>query len=237
METNLFFDESIVFQAWSTSHLVTMAIEFGLGFIIILWAKYRLSSAQQDRVLLVLSSIPLLSFVVYSLCRLLSGTYDTKADLPIHVCRILALGAPLVYYYKNKFWTGIFYFWIMVGTLNAVLTPDIRFDFPHWEHIVYFLMHVGLVILPLYYIIVGGYRVRRVDLWNAYWMANVFLLFSLVFNYLFESNYMFTRHKPIVPTVLDYMGPWPWYLVTVQFLALVLFIIVYLPFIKRRKKG
>lgn len=234
MEINLFFDESALFQAWSSSHLWTMALEFGIGCLIILWAKYGLNTSQQRKTLLLLSTLPAISFVAYSLCRIYSGTYDVKADLPIHVCRILALGAPIVYYYENKFWTGVFYFWIMIGTLNAVLTPDIKFDFPHWEHIVYFTMHIGLVILPLYYILVRGHRVRRVDLWNAYWMANVFLLFSLVVNGVLDSNYMFTRHKPLVPTILDYMGPWPLYLVTVQFLALVLFSVAYFPFLRKK---
>ena len=58
-------------------------------------------------------------------------------------------------------------------------------------------------------------------------------------NYLLGSNYMYSMHKPETASALDLMGPWPWYLFTAQFVALFLFVLLYLPFAlqDRRQKA
>ena len=56
------------------------------------------------------------------------------------------------------------------------------------------------------------------------------------FNYVIGSNYMFTLHKPPTVSLFDVMGPWPWYILTAEFVAIVLFSILYLPFAIRQKQ-
>ena len=49
-------------------------------------------------------------------------------------------------------------------------------------------------------------------------------------DYVTGGNYLFLRDLPPTRTWLDYMGPWPWYIVTLTFLAIVMFTLLYLPF-------
>jgi uncharacterized membrane protein YwaF len=53
------------------------------------------------------------------------------------------------------------------------------------------------------------------------------------------SQYMYSMRKPETASALDLMGPWPWYLLTAQFVALLLFVLLYLPFAwqDRRQKA
>ena len=37
------------------------------------------------------------------------------------------------------------------------------------------------------------------------------------------ANYLYLRSKPAAPTLLDVMGPWPWYVLAAGLVALVLF--------------
>lgn len=189
-----------------------------------------MNNRQQERFLLALSLIPLLSLIFFMGVQIATGIFDYKEDLPIHVCRLLAFIAPWAYWRRNKLWVGIIYFWILVGTFNAVLTPDLQQGFPHWEHLCYFIMHIGLVVLPFYDIFVLRGKIKYRDLWNAFIAANVMLLLSLILNWALNANYMYTCAKPPVVTLLDYLGPWPIYLVSVQLIGLLLFHIVYLPF-------
>ena len=47
---------------------------------------------------------------------------------------------------------------------------------------------------------------------------------------LFDGNYMFLREPPEDGSLLDLMGPWPWYIASAAALALVLFWLLDRPF-------
>jgi hypothetical integral membrane protein (TIGR02206 family) len=47
------------------------------------------------------------------------------------------------------------------------------------------------------------------------------------------ANYGFLRAKPPQASLLDLLGPWPWYILALDALAVVLFTLLYLPFLRR----
>jgi hypothetical integral membrane protein (TIGR02206 family) len=225
-----FLSEDNVFLAYSSQHYLPLATTFIIGCIIILFAKKYLNVNQQKNLLLWISVIPFIgTFMLYPMA-MIEGDFNIKEDLPLHLCRILALAVPFVIWKENRYWIGVFYFWIMVGTLNANITPEVEFGFPHWSYFSYWMTHSFLVIIPLYYILVFGIRIEFRDFRNAFIMMNVFVLITLFFNSLLGSNYMYTMDKPPVDSLLDILGPWPGYLISGQLLAAALFYIAYLPF-------
>lgn len=218
------------FKFAGTDHLMAIVLSILVGWVLISYARKNLDPIAQKRLMLYISLIPLLALIFYSGIKMSLGTYDYKKDLPIHLCRLLAMVSPLIYYKENRFWTGVFYYWIVVGTLNAILTPEVHFGFPHWGYFAYFIMHCFLVILAIYYVVVFKQRITIKDMWNAFWMSNLLLIISLPINWLLGSNYLYSTGKPEAASLLDYFGPWPWYLVTVQFIGLAFFFLAYLPF-------
>ena len=64
----------------------------------------------------------------------------------------------------------------------------------------------------------------------------VFLLISIIVNLILEANYFWICDKPPVNSLLDYLGPWPWYIFSAQFIAILNFIIAYIPFYIIKKK-
>jgi hypothetical integral membrane protein (TIGR02206 family) len=54
-----------------------------------------------------------------------------------------------------------------------------------------------------------------------------------IFNLAFGTNYMFLCEKPSGTTLLDAMGPWPWYLLAGEVLAAALFWLMWLPWRER----
>ena len=54
-------------------------------------------------------------------------------------------------------------------------------------------------------------------------------------NRLLGSNFAFASHPPTNPSLIDQLGPWPWYLFAMQGIAVVFFLLLTLPFAKSNK--
>lgn len=152
------------------------------------------------------------------------------------MCNLLTLVFPIALYYRSRWFFGILYFWVLAGTLQAVITPDLKEPFPHFIYFRYWWIHCGLISLLFYGLMVFKWKIYFSDLKNALLGANVYLAFSLVINNTTGGNYFFSMRKPDAATMLDYLGPWPWYLLTGQFLMALLFLMFYLPFYMTRKR-
>jgi uncharacterized membrane protein YwaF len=63
---------------------------------------------------------------------------------------------------------------------------------------------------------------------------NIFAVLVGTFDFFFKTDYMFLCAKPQTVSALDFLGPWPWYIVTGEGVALGLFLLLYWPFRRDR---
>lgn len=232
-----FLFEKHTFSAYGPQHFIPLLIIFTLGLISILWSKYKLNKSEQLYLIFIISLVPFAGYFTNLIFPIIEGDFSLKEDLPIHICRFIAVSCPFVIWFKNRFWMGIFYFWILAGTINANITPDVEFGFPHWSYFNYWMVHSFLIIIPIYYVVIFRLNIQFKDIKNAFWVANGFLVITFFLNLALDSNYMYSKAKPDSSSILDYMGPWPIYLISTQLLALILFTLLYLPFYFKNKKS
>ncbi len=223
------------FEAFGWYHFVPLAFFFALGVFSIYMANRFLNENQKTLLGTLLAMGPLLAVVSRMLFTYYDGSFSYKSELPLHVCRVLALFAPIVMWKRWRYWTGILYFTILAGTLQANITPDIDYGYPHYGYFTYWALHSMLVILPFYCLFVYKHTIEWKDLIRTFVITNIYMVCITSFNLLTGSNYMYTRVKPPVASLLDYMGPWPWYILTVECLAVFLFLILYAPFKFKRR--
>ena len=103
-----------------------------------------------------------------------------------------------------------------------MLTPDLPWGFPHWEFFVFFGLH-GLVIVAALVLVFGlGLTPSpRRALAGLPGHPRPGRAWPGPPTSLLEMNFMFLRGKPQAATPLDWMGPWPIYILTGAGVALV----------------
>lgn len=150
--------------------------------------------------------------------------------LPLQLCD-LALWMTIAACFTLKPWVfEVAYFLGVGGSAQAVLTPDLWEPFPSYPTVYFFLAHTGLMIAVLALIWSGLARPRPDSLWRGMVAANVWGVAVGVFNAVFGTNYMYLCRKPGGASLLDWFGPWPWYLVAGELTAFVVFVLLWLPF-------
>jgi len=131
----------------------------------------------------------------------------------------------------NQRWFEVAYFWGIGGTLQAVLTPNLRFGFPDWRFISFFTSHCGIIIGVIFLMLTRRYRpypmsIVRVWLWSEFYFAVTFIADELT-----GFNYGFLLHKPEAFSILSFLSDSrPLYLLQMHGVALVFFLGLYAPF-------
>ena len=78
---------------------------------------------------------------------------------------------------------------------------------------------------------IEGYRPTWASFKRVAIGANIYMVFVYLMNLLLDSNFMFLMRKPDTASLMDVLGPWPWYLLSLEAVAFLVFLLLYLPFI------
>ncbi len=78
-------------------------------------------------------------------------------------------------------------------------------------------------------------RPRPGSLWRVFGILNLYTVAVGVFNAGFGTNYRYLRAKPTNASLLDFVGPWPFYILVADFSALGILGPLSLPFRDARK--
>ena len=159
------------------------------------------------------------------------GEWTLQTMLPFQICTLFVWLSAYMLATKNRPIYEFAFFLSISGAVQALMTPDIAgYGFPHYRFFHVFVSHGSLVLASLYMTLVEGFRpywrsIGKVMLW-----LNVYAVFIFVLNSLLGSNYMFIARKPETASLLDLLGPWPVYVFAAEGVALIMFLMFYLPF-------
>ncbi|HEX9048925.1 MAG TPA: TIGR02206 family membrane protein [Anaeromyxobacter sp.] len=159
-----------------------------------------------------------------------SGGVRPPHGLPLDLCDLVlwltvwALAAPRPALLEIVYDLGL------AGSGMALLTPDPGASLTSYAGAKFFVAHGGVVAAILFLAAAGALRPRpgawrRVFLW-----VNAYAALVALFDWRFGTNYMYLREKPASASLLDALGPWPWYVLAAEPLALALLWLLHLPF-------
>lgn len=160
-----------------------------------------------------------------------TGQWSLQDSLPLHLCPFTGYLAALLLLTRHYYVYEFVYFMGIAAPGIALFTPDInRYGFPHYKFFLFFISHSLPVTAALYMTIVEGYQPSFGSIGHVAIEINGFMLGVGLINYLIGSNYIFLAHKPATMSLFDLLGPWPWYILSLECVGLATSLLLYLPF-------
>ncbi|MFQ5771825.1 MAG: TIGR02206 family membrane protein, partial [bacterium] len=98
------------------------------------------------------------------------------------------------------------------------------------DFLIYFTMHGLIIISAIYATVLFKLRPTLKSIWRTFLTTLLYTLVIIPVNLLLNANFLYIFHKPNNPSLLDYLGPWPWYVLSLVFLCPIIFFFYYSPF-------
>ncbi|MDF2670181.1 MAG: transporter permease [Paenibacillus sp.] len=223
------------FSAYSATHIAALVV---LITGVVLLFVFREGLRRERASLLgryMLAGILVVCEVSLNVWYVAEGVYSVKDTLPLELCSISLYLSVFMLIFRNRLLFQIVYFTGIGGALQALLTPVLGYAFPHYRFIEFFIAHITIIWAVLFMVWVERFRPTFKSIGITMVFLNVMLVILVGVNYITGGNYMFLARKPDTASLLDVLGPYPWYLLSLEAVALVLFLLLYAPFAGRRR--
>ncbi len=234
MEIEQYFVREYVgeaFKLFGPPHLITLGVIFLLNITFVRMC-IQTSEPMRHHLRCGLATVILLNEISWHLWNILTGGWSMQTMLPLHLCSVMNYVSIATLLTKSSSLYQLCYFLGIGGALQALLTPDLgQYGYPHFVFFQTFLSHSLIITAALYMTVVEGYRPSLRRLPALILGFNIYLLFVAIINTLIGSNYLFIARKPNIPTILDVMPPWPWYIVGMEVVGLLVVLLLYLSFV------
>ena len=201
---------------------MAIAVIIALSITLVLVVRLAKNERTARRVAVALAVVLLLNKAVVYWTVIFLEKLDFPNALPMHLCDWSAIAVITALLWRKQVPYELAYFWGWAVMLQATLTPDLRFDFPDVRFITFFVSH-------------GGDACRGSFSYHRPWDEAVSEIARADFHleqhlsrrcrcgrfFVRYKNYGYLRHKPLNPSLLDYLGPWPLYILSLEGIALV----------------
>jgi hypothetical integral membrane protein (TIGR02206 family) len=221
------------FEVFGTGHLIFVGIVFIIAlFLIFGWKNPSEKAKRITRYIFV--AILLVWEGGWHLWNAYWGQWTIQTMIPLHICSVMVWASIVMLLTRSYRIYEFAYFLGIGGALQPLLTPEAGiYGLPHFRAFQTLIVHGTLVLIPIYMTAVEGYRPTWASFKRVAIGGNIYMAFVFVMNKILDSNFMFLMRKPDTASLMDVLGPWPWYLISLEVVAFLVFLLLYLPFIVR----
>jgi hypothetical integral membrane protein (TIGR02206 family) len=219
------------FEAFTPSHGLAI-----LGLIVcalMLWLTrgwIRSNKPVSEGIRWLLITVLILSEVTLNIWYVMQHIWDVQTSLPLELCSVTLLLSILMLIFRSRWLYPIILFAGIGGALQAVLTPNLAYAFPHYRFIHFFIAHSAIILAALYMTWIEGLRPTWKSVGGVMLFLNGLALMVWIVDDALGANYMFLAGKPSTPSILDVLGPYPLYILAEEAIALLFFSLLMLLF-------
>jgi hypothetical integral membrane protein (TIGR02206 family) len=214
-------------KQFSPAHLVALAI-LAVACTASIWAARRHPGRWITRFSRVLAAAILAAWVGEYVADGIQGTWSAQYTLPLQLTDAVSAAAIVALLTRRMLFVELTYFWALTASLQAVLTPDLAQSFPSVYYFTYFTYHVDAVVAACLLVFGCGMYPRRLAAWRGFAATLCFAAAAGVADVITGGNYMYLRAKPEHNSLLNLIGPWPWYIASAAAIGLAMLLVLQL---------
>ena len=208
-------------------HILTITICFICFFLVPFFCK-KLNTDKRKIVSTALICIGLLQEIFDYGNRIYFSELNWFEDLPLHICNYVFYIGLIYMWTKKQFLFEIIYLLGLGAALITILTPEFKM-INTLEYILFFVAHALIVIYALWGVFIDGKIPRKGSVLRVYAFLCFMALPVGLISWITDGNYMFLMQRPDVSNPIVF-GEWPWYILNISFIGLLIMTIAYLPF-------
>lgn len=219
------------FDPFGPAHLLVFAVVMLSCACLFIWRRpLRRSQAFQKTFCWTAVVFLLLAEVWLHTWYILEGVWSFRFALPLKLSSFAWMAViAMLLTKRTSFWTAFAFYAGMTSALLTLIFPDVDdYGFPHLRFLHFFMTHGLLITAVFYKLIIERAPVTFRSLFAVWLVMNVLAAFVFLVNSLTGGNYMYLMEKPPSPTPFDLFGEWPYYLISLQPLAIGLFMLMYM---------
>ena len=219
------------FILFSNEHLITV----GIGFISCILLVFLGFFTEKKATFAKIVAIAVLGVKIAELLFRHHYYGETVAELlPLHLCPIVIILSIFMMFFHSEVLFQPVYFW-SIGAFFAILMPDIRDGMSNFASQSFFITHFFILFSTAYAFVHFRFRPTK-----AGFLCSFLLLVTLAFimyfvNNKLGTNFLYVNHPPVTKSLMDFMGPWPYYIFSLAGIDIAISFFMYLPFRKSKK--
>jgi hypothetical integral membrane protein (TIGR02206 family) len=219
---------AIEFRLFGPIHLAILAAVAATAGFLALQVRRKPHTARPIR--LGLAALLTVNIATWYTHQTVTGGFRFPTEMPLQLCDIATWLGIAAAFTLNPLAYDLAYYAALAGSGMALLTPDVWAPLCTYPIIRFFIEHGLLVATILFLAWSGQARPRPGSVWRAILAVQVYAVAIGIYNAAFGTNYFYLRNKPERFSILSWFGPWPWYILGGEALALLLFALLWLPF-------
>ncbi|VXB07094.1 conserved membrane hypothetical protein [Bacillus sp. 349Y] len=223
------------FELFSVSHITAILLTIA-GILFLFLVRNKMSHKGKRVLKICLIASLFLSELTFQLWYLIKGEWTIETNLPFQLCSLSIYLCVIMLLTKSYRLFEVTYFASMAGALIAMITPELFYGFPHIRYFQFFIAHAAIILSAFFMIWMEEFHVRFTSVLRAFISLNAIAVVVYFIDRITGANYMFLAHKPYNLSPIDYLGPYPWYLLSLEFVAFFVFLLLYLPFFLYNKR-
>ena len=224
-------DAARAFRPFGLAHLIVMALTISLPFVLAAFVR-KSRWARSERIIARLFAVLLLAnYVGYEIYLALTEGLAWQKALPFQLCDWAMVAIIVALLTGRERWLEVAYFWGIGGTLQAIITPDLKYGFPDVRFLTFFIAHSGIVVAIAFMMIVKRFRPHWFSIVRTFAWSELYFVIAITVDLLTGENYGYLLHKPAAASLLDALSDHRVvYILQMHLLALAFFVVLYLPF-------